>query len=132
MQIISGRQFLFEKESYLKNETSGELVRHIETNVTVRAIPQAQVVPDWVADTDLFKTAVEDGTIVKVELQGAAPSFQVSNESKAGITGAQQNFAPLVTDSGAEQKGTQTQQPQTGLQQGQQQQGGGWATQPTK
>ena len=125
MQIISGRQFLFEKESYHKNDTTGELTRHVETNITVRAIPQAQVVPDWVKDTDLFKAAVEDGTIVEVEFQGAAPTFAVNNESKAGLSGAQQNIAPLATDTGAQQP-AQTQQPQTGLQPGQQ---GGWGTQ---
>lgn len=128
MQIISGRQFLFEKEAYHKNETTGELVRHVETNITVRALQQPQVVPDWVVETDLFKTAVEDGTIVEVETKGAAPNFQVGNDSKAGITGAQQNFAPLATDTGAQQPQT-PQQPQTGLTPGQQ---GGWASQPKK
>jgi hypothetical protein len=125
MQIISGRQFLFEKETYHTNETTGERVRVVETTVTVRAIPQAQVVPEWVADTDLFEQAVKDGTIVEVEIQGAAPKFGVDNDSKAGISGgAKQNFAPLANGQQQEQQQGQ-QQAQTGLTQGQQQTGWG-------
>lgn len=115
MQIISSRQFRFEKEEYTdivdeNGKCNGSKNRNVTEAIIVRAHQNPQVVPAWVGETDLFKTAVEDGTIVAVELAGATPTFAVNNESKAGFTGAQTPVAAFVdgTQQPAEQSKTQT------------------------
>lgn len=98
MQIISSRTYLFEKEVYRKEEGK-EIVREVTDKIIVRAIKDPQLIPDWVAETDLFKMAVEDGCIVAIELAGGSPNFAINNETKAGLTGAATPVAALANAS---------------------------------
>lgn len=101
-QIISSRQFLFQREDYKTNDATGEVCQIVTDKLIVRSMRNPQNVPEWVTETDLFAVAVKDGVIVEVELAGASPNFNISNESKAGLSGAATPVASIAN--GKEEK----------------------------
>jgi hypothetical protein len=91
-QILSSRSFLFEEETYTEDPKDPERrVRSVGARVRVVASDRPQVVPDWVAETELYNTAIEDGTIMEFVMRKQAVLTTVNNESKAS---AKQQIAP--------------------------------------
>jgi hypothetical protein len=117
MQIISSRRFLFEKETYTKgkdkdgNET---IDRGVSGRIIVAADARPQAVPDWVRDTDLFKAAVDDGTLVEVVIrEGVSNDLKgVDNNPKQAPQGQgaapQAQFVGTTTEPKPDQGGWQT------------------------
>lgn len=83
MQIISNKRLHFEDTEYNKNK-DGELTSNVKDAIIVNPSVHAQIVPDWVRATDLFKLSVDDGSVSEVSIlsNNSKPLKSISNEPK--------------------------------------------------
>lgn len=68
MQITSERKLLFQLVDYKTDPKSKVINAHVKERVLVSPGPKPQIVPDWVKNDELFKLAVEDGTVSEVNV----------------------------------------------------------------
>lgn len=114
MQIISSRTFLFQKEEYtaevVDGKETGRNAYTVTERIIVKALNEPQIVPAWVVDTDLFKAATEDGTIVEVQVKNGVKGLAgVNNNTKNLGSGAPTPVAEVVTTGTQQQDGKQLQ-----------------------
>lgn len=83
MQIISNKRLHFEDTEYNKNK-DGELTANVKDAIIVNPSVHAQIVPDWVRESDLFKLSVDDGSVSEVSIlsSNSKPLKSISNEPK--------------------------------------------------